>query len=54
MVESNGNHALTRRHPLQRHLRNVLCGRIYTPQDDAIFTSVAKSALSAAIEGDRS
>jgi alkylation response protein AidB-like acyl-CoA dehydrogenase len=47
MVESIGNHALTRHHPLQRHLRNVLCGRIHTPQDDAIFTSVGKSALSA-------
>ncbi|WP_455853690.1 acyl-CoA dehydrogenase family protein [Pantoea endophytica] len=47
MVESIGNHALTRHHPLQRHLRNVLCGRIHTPQDDAIFTFVGKSALSA-------
>jgi alkylation response protein AidB-like acyl-CoA dehydrogenase len=49
MVESIGNHALTRHHPLQRHLRNVLCGRIHTPQDDAIFTAVGKSAL--AVEG---
>lgn len=47
MVESIGNHALTRHHPLQRHLRNVLCGRIHTPQDDAIFTSVGKAALAA-------
>lgn len=47
MVESIGNHALTRHHPLQRHLRNVLCGRIHTPQGDAIFTSVGKNALSA-------
>lgn len=46
MVESIGNHALTRHNPLQRHLRNVLCGRIHTPQDDAIFASVGKSALS--------
>ncbi|KHJ65909.1 acyl-CoA dehydrogenase, partial [Pantoea rodasii] len=46
MVESIGNHALTRHHPLQRHLRNVLCGRIHTPQSDAIFTSVGKNALS--------
>ncbi|ORM65220.1 acyl-CoA dehydrogenase [Pantoea rodasii] len=47
MVESIGNHALTRQHPLQRHYRNVLCGRIHTPQSDAIFTSVGKTALSA-------
>lgn len=46
MVENIGNHALTRRHPLQRHFRNVLCGRIHTPQGDAIFTSVGKLALS--------
>lgn len=48
MVESIGNHALTRQNPLQRHLRNVLCGRIHTPQDDAIFTSVGKAALGTA------
>ncbi|MBK0122470.1 acyl-CoA/acyl-ACP dehydrogenase [Pantoea sp. S61] len=47
MVESIGNHALTRHHPLQRHWRNVLCGRIHTPQSDAIFTSVGKAALTA-------
>ncbi|MBK0095974.1 acyl-CoA/acyl-ACP dehydrogenase [Erwinia sp. S63] len=47
MVESIGNHALTRHHPLQRHYRNVLCGRIHTPQSDAIFTSVGKTALAA-------
>ncbi|MXP53151.1 acyl-CoA dehydrogenase [Pantoea sp. Seng] len=47
MVENIGNHALTRHHPLQRHYRNVLCGRIHTPQSDAIFTSVGKTALAA-------
>ncbi|MEG3111681.1 acyl-CoA dehydrogenase family protein [Pantoea sp. T14] len=46
MVESIGNHALTRSNPLERHLRNVLCGRIHTPQDDVIFTAAGKTALS--------
>ena len=29
-----GNAGLTRHHPLQRHLRDVLCSRIHTPQED--------------------
>jgi len=45
MVEHIGNHALTRASPLERHLRNVLCGRIHTPQDDVIFTAAGKAAL---------
>ncbi len=48
MVESIGNHALTRSNPLERHFRNVLCGRIHTPQDDVTFTAAGKSALSPA------
>lgn len=45
MVEHIGNHALTRTHPFERHLRNVLCGRIHTPQDDLVFTAAGKAAL---------
>jgi alkylation response protein AidB-like acyl-CoA dehydrogenase len=40
-----GNAGLTRRHPLQRHLRNVLCARIHTPQDDAVLGAVGRAAL---------
>ena len=29
------NHGLTRANPLERHYRDVLCGRVHTPQDDA-------------------
>ena len=47
MVKHIGNHALTRANPLERHLRNVLCGRIHTPQDDAVFTGAGKKALAA-------
>jgi len=45
MVEHIGNPALTRTSPFERHLRNVLCGRIHTPQDDLIFTAAGKAAL---------
>ncbi|MEV8511909.1 acyl-CoA dehydrogenase family protein [Dactylosporangium sp. NPDC051484] len=41
-----GNNALNRRNPLERHLRDVLCARIHTPQDDTILTAAGKAALS--------
>jgi alkylation response protein AidB-like acyl-CoA dehydrogenase len=40
-----GNPGLTRHHPLQRHLRDVLCARIHTPQDDSILGAVGRAAL---------
>jgi alkylation response protein AidB-like acyl-CoA dehydrogenase len=40
-----GNAALTQHHPLERHLRDVLCGRIHTPQDDVVLTSAGRTAL---------
>ena len=40
-----GNNALTRRNPLERHLRDVLCSRVHTPQDDSIVTSLGLAAL---------
>jgi alkylation response protein AidB-like acyl-CoA dehydrogenase len=40
-----GNNALTRRNPLERHYRDVLCARVHTPQDDAILTAAGKAAL---------
>ena len=43
-----GNNALTRRNPLQRHLRDVLCARVHTPQDDSILAALGQSALSRA------
>ncbi|MFF5231442.1 acyl-CoA dehydrogenase family protein [Dactylosporangium sp. NPDC000521] len=41
-----GNNALTRRNPLERHLRDVLCARIHTPQDDTILAAAGQAALS--------
>jgi len=40
-----GNHALSRSNPLERHLRDVLCARIHTPQPDAALTAAGRAAL---------
>ncbi|MET0494853.1 MAG: acyl-CoA dehydrogenase family protein [Actinoplanes sp.] len=40
-----GNAGLSRHHPLERHLRDVLCGRIHTPQDDAVLGAAGRSIL---------
>jgi alkylation response protein AidB-like acyl-CoA dehydrogenase len=29
-LELTGNHGLSRQNPLERHYRNVLCGRVHT------------------------
>jgi len=39
------NHGLARANPLERHYRDVLCGRVHTPQDDATRVSIGRSAL---------
>jgi alkylation response protein AidB-like acyl-CoA dehydrogenase len=41
-----GNHGLSRTNPLQRHYRDVLCGRVHTPQDDTTRISAGRLALS--------
>ena len=40
-----GNNALTRRNPLERHYRDVLCARVHTPQDDSIVSATGQAAL---------
>jgi len=40
-----GNNGLTRDNPLQRHLRDVLCGRVHTPQDDSVLPAAGRRAL---------
>jgi alkylation response protein AidB-like acyl-CoA dehydrogenase len=40
-----GNHALARSNPLERHLRDVLCARIHTPQPDAALLAAGRAAL---------
>jgi alkylation response protein AidB-like acyl-CoA dehydrogenase len=40
-----GNNALTRKNPLERHYRDVLCARVHTPQDDSVLAAAGRSAL---------
>ncbi|WP_063737135.1 acyl-CoA dehydrogenase family protein [Streptomyces sp. RTd22] len=40
-----GNHGLTHANPLQRHHRDVLCGRVHTPQDDSVLAATGRAAL---------
>ncbi|WP_315832030.1 acyl-CoA dehydrogenase family protein [Bradyrhizobium prioriisuperbiae] len=39
------NHGLSRTNPLERHYRDVLCGRVHTPQDDATRITAGRLAL---------
>jgi alkylation response protein AidB-like acyl-CoA dehydrogenase len=39
------NHSLTRANPLERHYRDVRCGRVHTPQDDATRMNAGRLAL---------
>jgi alkylation response protein AidB-like acyl-CoA dehydrogenase len=39
------NHGLSRANPLERHYRDVLCGRVHTPQDDATRLTAGRLAL---------
>jgi alkylation response protein AidB-like acyl-CoA dehydrogenase len=41
-----GNNGLTRKNPLERHYRDVLCSRVHTPQDDSIALAAGRAALS--------
>ena len=40
-----GNHGLARANPLERHYRDVLCGRVHTPQDDATRVTAGRLVL---------
>ncbi|MCK1737532.1 acyl-CoA/acyl-ACP dehydrogenase [Bradyrhizobium sp. 138] len=40
-----GNHGLSRANPLERHYRDVLCGRVHTPQDDSTRIGLGRAAL---------
>jgi len=44
-IEAAGNPGLSRKNPLQRHYRNVLCGRVHTPQNDAVLQGVGKAVF---------
>ena len=40
-----GNNGLTKRNPLERHLRDVLCSRVHSPQDDSIVATAGRAAF---------
>lgn len=44
-LELTGNHGLSRRNPLERHHRDVLCSRIHTPQNDSILLAAGRRAF---------
>jgi alkylation response protein AidB-like acyl-CoA dehydrogenase len=44
-VALTGNHGLSRANPLERHLRDVLCARIHTPQADAAQIAAGRAIL---------
>ncbi len=45
-LELTGNHGLSRQNPLERHYRNVLCGRVHTPQSDSASAGSRQLRLS--------
>ena len=46
-IDLAGNHGLARHNPLERHHRNVLCGRIHAPSNALLRGNAARTALSA-------
>ena len=44
-IAASGNPGLSRHNALQRHYRDVLCGRIHTPQGDVVLTAAGKAAV---------
>lgn len=44
-VSITGNHGLERANPLERHYRDVLCGRVHAPQSDTILLNTGRAAL---------
>jgi alkylation response protein AidB-like acyl-CoA dehydrogenase len=41
----SGNHGLDKVNPLERHHRDVLCGRVHAPQGDSVFIAAGKESL---------
>jgi alkylation response protein AidB-like acyl-CoA dehydrogenase len=44
-LELTGNPGISRRNPLERHYRDVLCSRIHSPQSDTILVAAGRAAL---------
>ncbi|MFF2083918.1 acyl-CoA dehydrogenase family protein [Nocardia sp. NPDC058176] len=46
-LDLTGNPGLDRRHPLERHHRDAMVGRIHTPQSDLVLADLGRTALAA-------
>jgi alkylation response protein AidB-like acyl-CoA dehydrogenase len=44
-LELTGNPGLSRKNPLERHYRDVLCSRIHSPQNDTILVAAGRGAF---------
>lgn len=44
-LELTGNPGISRRNPLERHYRDVLCSRIHSPQADTVLVAAGRGAL---------
>lgn len=44
-LELTGNPGLSRRNPLERHYRDVLCSRIHSPQTDTILVAAGRAGF---------
>ena len=44
-LQLTGNHGLSRANPLERHLRDVLCARIHSPQADSAHIAAGRAML---------
>jgi len=44
-LELTGNPGLSRRNPLERHYRDVLCSRIHSPQNDTILVTAGRAGI---------
>lgn len=47
-LELTGNPGISRRHPLERHYRDVLCSRIHSPQADTVLVAAGRAGLATA------
>lgn len=44
-LELTGNPGISRRNPLERHFRDVLCSRIHSPQADTVLVGAGRAGL---------
>jgi alkylation response protein AidB-like acyl-CoA dehydrogenase len=44
-LELTGNPGVSRKNPLERHYRDVLCSRIHSPQTDTVLVAAGRAAL---------